>query len=374
MLVPLMLAVSGMFPAGAADPIKIGVNLELSGPSSTWGTPQLNSIQMYVDEANAKGGIGGRKIELEVLDNKSDPSQSKLNVTKLVNDGVVAIIGGGTTPTTMPAIPVAEGQGVPMISNGAANVITTPVDQRKWIFKTPNEDGQVAERVVGFLNKEKAATVAFMSVNTAYGDSGKNSFTPAAQRANIKIAAEEKFAPNDTDMTPQLTKIRDAKVDAVVVWGNPPATTIVAKNAAQLGLKAKLIFSTGAGGASFVGAGKDVAGAFLVTTKITVVDALARKDPQRGILEIYISEYKNRFHSDPDVIAAYGADGIRLLLSALRTGGTDRGGVRAGLEKISNYPSYSGRYTFSSHQHMGLSTSDLVVAQSTGGGWKIVEH
>ncbi len=160
----------------AADPIKVGVNLELSGVSSTWGQPQLNSIQMYVDEANARGGIGGRRIELEVLDNKSDPAQSRLNATKLAGDGVVAILGAGTTPTTMPAVPVANESGVPMISNGAGNVITNPVDQRRWVFKTPNDDSQVANKIAGFLAKQKLTEIAFLSVNTAYGDSGKTNF------------------------------------------------------------------------------------------------------------------------------------------------------------------------------------------------------
>ena len=116
-------------PAGAADPIKIGVNLELSGPASGWGTPQLNSIQLYVDEANAKGGINGRQIQIEVLDNKSDPSQAKLNTTKLIDDGVVAILGAGNTPDSMPMIPLVEAAKVPMIANAAAGAVTSPIAQ-----------------------------------------------------------------------------------------------------------------------------------------------------------------------------------------------------------------------------------------------------
>ncbi len=305
----------------AADPIKVGVNLELSGVSSTWGQPQLNSIQMYVDEANAHGGIGGRRIELEVLDNKSDPAQSRLNATKLAGDGVVAILGAGTTPTTMPAVPVANESGVPMISNGAGNVITNPVDQRRWVFKTPNDDSQVANKIAGFLAKQRLTEIAFLSVNTAYGDSGKTNFGTQAGRFGLKLIDEEKYGPSDTDVTAQLTKIRDSRAQAVVIWGQPPAVTIIAKNAAQLGLKAKLIYSNGAAGSAFVGAGKDVAGTYLATTKITVVGQLARNDPQRGILQIYGDEYKRRFHAEPDGIAAFGADGIRLLLQAMRSGG-----------------------------------------------------
>ncbi len=359
----------------AADPIKVGVNLELSGVSSTWGQPQLNSIQMYVDEANAHGGIGGRRIELEVLDNKSDPAQSRLNATKLAGDGVVAILGAGTTPTTMPAVPVANEDGVPMISNGAGNVITNPVDQRHWVFKTPNDDSQVANKIAGFLAKQKLTEIAFLSVNTAYGDSGKANFGTQAARFGLKTVDEEKYGPADTDITAQLTKIRDARAQAVVIWGQPPAVTIIAKNAAQLGLRAKLIYSNGAAGSSFVGAGKDVAGTYLATTKITVAGELAKNDPQRGILQIYGDEYKRRFHADPDGIAAFGADGIRLLLQAMRSGGTDRKAIRDALEtKITNFPSYSGRYTITPSNHQGLAESDIVIAQATGSGWKIAER
>jgi branched-chain amino acid transport system substrate-binding protein len=371
-LVAAVTMLSARGPASAApDPIKIGVDMELSGPASGWGTPQLNSIQLYVDEANAKGGINGRPLQLEVLDNKSDPSQSKLNATKLIDDGVVAILGAGNTPDTMPMVPLVNAAKVPTIANAAAGAVTSPIADRPYVFKTAPEDPQNSEKMAQFLIAHKWTTIAFLSVNTGYGDSGHASFPPVAAEHGLRIIDDARFAPGDTDMTPQLSKIRDEKADAVVIWGNPPATTIIAKNATQLGLKAKLLYSGGAGGAEFLAAGNDIKGVYICETKLPVWQLLPASDKQRAILDTYIREYKAKFHTDPDAISSFAADGIQLLIAAMRKGGPTRAGITAALNKMTHFPSTSGFYTFSASEHAGLQTSDLVIAQATGSGWSI---
>lgn len=358
-------------PADAADPILIGVNLELSGPASGWGTPQLNSIQLYVDEANAKGGVNGRPLKIEVLDNKSDPSQSKLNTTKLIDDGVVAILGAGNTPDSMPMVPLVEAAKVPMIANAAAGAVTSPIADRTYVFKTAPEDPQNSEKISQFLLAHKWMNVAFLSVNTGYGDSGHGAFPPVATEHGIKIVDDARFAPGDTDVTPQLTKIRDEKADAVVIWGNPPAVTIIAKNATQLGLKAKLIYAGGAGGSEFLAAGNDIKGVYLCETKLPVFGVLPASDAQRTILAAYIKDYKTKFKTDPDAISSFAADGIQILIAAMRKEGPTRDGILKGLNSMSKFPSNSGYYTFSPAEHAGLHTSDLVIAEATGTGWSI---
>jgi len=359
----------------AADaPIKIGVNLELSGNASLWGQPQLNSIQMIVDRINKSGGVKGRALQLDVLDNKSDPSQSLLNVKQLIGDDVVAIIGGGTTPTTMPAVPVAESGQVPMIAVAGSNAIIEPPADRKWIFKSPSNDSVSAAVIASALKKLGFTSVGFLSVNNAYGASGLREFGAAADKDGIKIVDEEKYNSGDADMSSQLTKLKGTDAKAIVVWGIPPAVAIVAKNAAALSVPQKMIYSPGAAGNAFFAlAGSALGGSYIAASKIIAVDDLPKNDPQRALLTSYIQEYKAKFHADPDEIAAYAADAIRLLDQAMTLGGTDRNSIRDGLEKIDNFPSFSGNYTITSTDHQGLSATAIVIAMNRDGHWSLVK-
>jgi branched-chain amino acid transport system substrate-binding protein len=356
--------------APAAGPINIGVNLELSGPQSDYGTAKLRSIQLIVDEINKAGGIRGQQISLEILDNKSDPTQSALNTRKLIGDGVVAILGAGTSPTVMPTIQYAEKEGVPMVADGAANQIVEPVNERKWIFKSVISDSLAAERAASWLQKHGLTSVAFLQVNSAYGDSGHTEFGQAAARHKLHIVDEEKFGATDPDVTSQLTKIKNSKAQAVLVWATPTAAAIVAKNAAQLSMKQPMVYGAGAGGTDFTDlAQQALNGAYMVNTKYLIVDELPRNDSQRKLLESYISSFKQKFNHEPDALASFAADSARIIVEAIRIGGSDRASIRSGLEHVRNFPSYSGRFNITPKDHQGLTIDDLVVAQYKNGHW-----
>ena len=141
--------VSAPPPAAAqAREYVIGAVLELSGPFAIWGLPQRNAIQMLVDDINAQGGIRGTRIRLVVYDNQSKETDALLVAKKLVEqDEVLAVIGGGTTPTTMPLIPYITEQKVPLCSMGSSNRIIEPPADRKWAFKTPNNTRDVVVKM-----------------------------------------------------------------------------------------------------------------------------------------------------------------------------------------------------------------------------------
>lgn len=370
MLLSGALVLGAPHAAPAAGAVNVGVNLELSGPQSDYGTAKLRSIQLIVDEVNKAGGIHGQQINLEILDNKSDPTQSALNTRKLIGDGVVAILGAGTSPTVMPTIQYAEKEGVPMVADGAANQIVEPVSERKWIFKSVISDSLAAERAAAWLQKHRLTNVAFIQVNSAYGDSGYKEFSASAERHHLRLVDQEKFGATDPDVTSQLTKIKNTNAQAVLVWATPTAAAIVAKNAAQLSMKQPMIYGAGAGGTDFTElAQQAINGQYMVNTKYLIVDELPRNDPQRRLLESYVNSYKQKFSKEPDALASFAADSARILVEAMRIGGLDRSGIRNGLERVRNFPSYSGRFNITPADHQGLKIDDLVVAQYKGGHW-----
>jgi len=134
----------GMTAAALAD-IKIGATVSETGPASFLGDPEAKTLKMLVDEINAKGGVKGQKLRLFLYDDGGDPNKARTFATRLIeDDGVVAIVGGTTTGTTMAVMPVAEDAKIPFISLAGAIEIIEPV--RPFTFKTPHTDKMACEK------------------------------------------------------------------------------------------------------------------------------------------------------------------------------------------------------------------------------------
>src|SRR5574342_499744 len=360
-------------PARAAQTrLRVGAVLELSGQASIWGRPQRESIQMVVDDLNAKGGVGGRRLELIVYDNESNETKSLVLAKRLVEqDAVLGIIGAGTTPTTMPMIPYVTQAGTPLVSMGSADVIVTPAAQRRWIFKTPSNTSDIAAKMLRYLVAKKLSPVAFLSVNNAYGDAGRRQFETQVGPAGIKVSTWEKFGANDKDMKPQLTKARASGSKAIVVWAIPPSASIVARNAAELSLPRELqmVHDHGAGSSpAFIElAGGAAEGTVLVTAKLPLAAQLPEGDPQKPLLAAYAKGYRERTGWEPSAIGGMAFDAMLLLRHALEAGGTDRARVRDALEQTKGLIGVTGVFSMSPEDHNGLGVKDLELARVEGG-------
>ena len=133
--------------AQAADTIRIGSFLSVTGPAAFLGDPELKTLELYIEQLNDNGGLLGKKVELVHYDDAGDASKARTFVTRLLRqDKVDLIIGGSTTGATMAAVPVIEQAKIPFISLAGAETISTPV--KKWVFKMPQSDRQAARRVL----------------------------------------------------------------------------------------------------------------------------------------------------------------------------------------------------------------------------------
>lgn len=356
----------------APSRIRIGVVLELSGPASVFVRSQRESVEMVADDLNRKGGVGGRKLELVIYDNESNGTKSLVLAKRLVEqDGVLGIIGAGTTPTTMPIISYVSAAGVPLISMGSSDAIVTPVAQRRWVFKTSPNSSDIAAKMVQYLAKKKLSPVAFLSVNDAYGDTGLREFEKAIGPAGIQVAAWEKFGATDKDMKPQLTRARSSGVKAIVVWAIPPAATIVAKNAAELSLSRELqiVHDHGAGIApAFLELASGAAeGSVLVTAKLPVAAQLPDGDPQKPLLLSYAKAYRERTGRDASAVGGMAYDAMVLFRLALEAAGDDRAKVRDALEQSSGVVGVTGVFHMGPQDHVGVGIKDLELARVEGG-------
>ena len=374
LVVATALAVSA-FGAMAADPIKIGSVLSVTGPAAFLGDPELKTLQLYVADINKKGGVLGRQLELVHYDDGSDANKANGFAKRLLDDDKVdVLIGGTTTGPTMSMVPLAEKSATPFISLAGAVVIIEPV--KKFVFKTPHTDRMAAEKVFEDMKKRGLTKVALLSETSGFGQSGKKETEAVAGKYGITLVANETYGPKDTDISPQLTKIKNtAGVQAVFVFGLGQGPAIVTKNYKQLGITLPLYQSHGVASDEFLKlAGSAAEGVRLPSPAQLIPEKLNAKDPQKPVVTAYGQAYKAAYKTDVSTFGGYAYDGLMLAVDAIkRAGGTDKAKVRQALENTKGLVGTSGTFNMSATDHMGLSLSAFRMLEVKGGDWVLVQ-
>lgn len=359
--------------AWAAPPVKIGALFSVTGPASFLGEPERNTAVMMVDEINKAGGIKGRKLELVVYDTQGDATKAVQAVNKLIkDDNVVAIIGPSTTGDSMAVIPVVEKAEIPLISCAAGIKITDPV--KKWVFKTAQNDSLAVMKIYKYLQQQKISKVAILTVSDGFGSSGREQLKGLAKEFDMTIVSDETYGPKDTDMTVQLTKVRDSEAQAIICWGTNPGPAIVARNAKQLGIKIPLFMSHGVSSKKFIElAGEGAEGIILPSGRVIVADQLPKNDPQKKALMNYVKKYQERYKVEGDHFGGHAYDAVMLLKKAMEQGGFTPAAIRDNLEKIKKFAGIGGTFSFSSEDHAGLTSEAFVLVKIEKGDWKLIK-
>lgn len=368
----LMSAVSSVF---AADPIRIGSVLSVTGPAAFLGDPELKTLQTYVDKINAEGGVLGRKLELVHYDDGSESNKANSFAKRLIeSDNVDLIIGGTTTGGTMAMVPLVEKAGIPFISLAGAVVVIEPV--KKWVFKTPHTDRMAAEKVFEDMKKRGITKVGLLSETSGFGQSGRKEVQGVASKYGITLVADETYGPKDTDMTAQLTKIKNtAGVQAIFVFGLGQGPAIVTKNYGQLGVTLPLYQSHGVASDEYIKlSGKAAEGVRLPTPAMLVADVLPANDPQKSVVVGYNKTYRDKFKVEPSTFGGYAYDALALAVDAIkRAGSTDKEKVRNTLEQTKGFVGTTGAFNMSANDHMGLDLSAFRMVEVKNGDWQLLK-
>lgn len=356
-------------PAAPPKPIKIGAIFSSTGGASSLGKPEHDTVVLLTEQINKAGGIGGRPIELVFLDSESDETKAVLAMKKLAGDPeIVGIVGGTTSGESLAMLPEAGKNEVTFISVAASIKIVEPVS--KWVFKTPATDREVVEAIVRHLKANGLLNVAWMSVNNAFGDSGRVEFERLAKDAGIKIIANERFNHADADMTAQVTKVKAANPQAVVVWATPPSASVVASNIHQLGLKVPQFQSHGISNKAFIDqAGAGAEGIIFPAQKLAVWETLPANDPLKGVTTEYVNAFQAKYNYFPTTFGAHAYDGFMMLVKAIEAVGTDRAKIRDHIEGLKSFVTAGGVFNMSPTDHMGLTANDIVLVQIKDGKW-----
>lgn len=348
----------------------------MSGPAAVQGQAYKRALTLIRDQINKEGiKVDGKtkKIKLIFRDNKSDPNES-LSVAKSLinNDNVSALIGGGASPTTMSLIKTIESSKVPTVSMGSSTAIVDPVDERKYVYKTPGNTDAVAKTMLKHFKQKGIKKIALLSVDNAYGDAGLNEFKAMDKKGSIDLVSNQKFTDKDTDYTVQVTRMLSKKPDAVVVWAIPPGAGIAAKNIRQAHFPAdKVFFDTGAGAELFVkGAGSASEGMYMVHSRVLAGDQMTATTPAAQTQKQFFTDYSRKYGKFSG-FAPMAADALTAIVDAMKhTHKDSRESIRKGLENLS-FDGAFGSYSFGPDNHGGVNQSSLTLLVVKHGTWTL---
>jgi branched-chain amino acid transport system substrate-binding protein len=331
-------------PAAApAEVIKIGHVAPLTGGIAHLGKDNENGARLAVDEINAASGleVGGKKYKLELLaeDDKADPKEGTLAAQKLVDAGVVAVVGHLNSGTSIPASKIYADANVVQVSPSATNPKLTE-QGFKTTFRVVANDNQQGAVLANYAATEmKAKTIAIIDDRTAYGQGLADVVEKVAKEKGLKVVAREFATDKTTDFNAILTKIRAAKPDVVMYGGMDATAGPLAKQMKQLGIKSKLLAGDGVCSPEFIKLAGDAADILTCSMAGEAVEKLAKG-------EEFKAKYKAKFGTDVQIYSPYSYDAVYVIAEAIkRAGKVDKAAIVAAMP-ATNYTGVTGQIQF----------------------------
>jgi branched-chain amino acid transport system substrate-binding protein len=247
----LMLAAT---PGHAQQSVKLGLVAAMSGQSAKAGEAIVRGLSLAVDEINAKGGLLGRKVELLVRDDESNPAKGVIAARELVQrERVAALFGGLDTPVSLAIVPFVNGAKVPFMGTWAAGTpITVNGAKENYVFRVSAVDELVDIALVDYaVKKYGAKKPGMILINNPWGESNEKGLRAALAAKNMPYAGIEKFETNDVDVVPQLTRLRQAGADVLFMVANVAPSAQVVKSLDRMGWDVPIVSHWGPAGRRF---------------------------------------------------------------------------------------------------------------------------
>jgi len=362
--------------AGDKEPYKIGAIFSVTGVGSFLGEPEKKTAIMIVEEVNKKGGINGHPVKLIVYDDESDTTKAALAAKRLIKKDMVSVIVGPTrSGESLAVVPIAEESKIPLISCAASYKIVTPVNERRWIFKTAQSDQHAVEQMYEYMKNKGIRKVGILSDSTGFGASGREELLKYAPNYSIEIVADERYGPKDTDLTAQFTKIRSLKPDAIINWSIGPTQILAVQTWRNLGMTDIPLFqSHGFGSRKNLDIlGKTAEGVLLPISPVIISKQLPDDHPQKKVTMEYVSAYEALYKEPVSAFGGYAWDAVQLALSAFKAVGNDPAKIRDYLENLKGFVGQSGVFNFSPEDHNGLTKKDLIMVEVRNGDWVLAK-
>ena len=312
---------------GKATEIKIGGISPLTGEAATFGQSTKNGMELAVEEWNAAGGVLGKQVKLIVEDDKGDPAEGAAVFSKLIDqDKVVAIVGGITSRVALAGAPIAQAAKVPMVTPTATNEKVTQVGD--YIFRScfidPFQGSVMAKFAVQDLGILNAGVI--FDLGNDYSKGLAETFSASLTSLGGQVLASEGYPSGATDFKAQLTKIVQAKPEAVYIPAYYNDVGLIAKQIRELGYEGKLLGCDGWDSSELVNIGGTAVDGGFFTNHYS-------KDDTRPVVQDIVRKYSAKYGAPPDALAVLAYDGMNILLDAVkRAGKTNNEAIRDALK------------------------------------------
>ncbi|MFY9779919.1 MAG: ABC transporter substrate-binding protein [Candidatus Baltobacteraceae bacterium] len=352
--------------APKGEPVLIGAILSTTGAFAPLGEPERNALLIAEQRINAGGGVAGRPLKIEIVDDEGKPDVAAQLATSLVGEHAIAIIGGTLTAPTAAILRVTQAAGIPQIfMNPTAQIWDSKNGVVKNLFETTPRNETEGAALLEFA-KAKLGTkkLAVLHDENAYGAIGSVVLVDEARKRGIDVVANEDYPTTATDVTAQLLKVRDSGADSIAIWGASTACPLIVRQIRQLGLRVNVFGTTGLLSDNFLRvAGKDGEGVYSDSD----INFTYPSPAQSAFLEAYHAAY----HVRPANFGAFAWDAAFILAGAVRDAGgkTDGPALIAALEHMKPYAGATATIRFTPADHNGIGLHDVHIAVDRNAVW-----
>jgi branched-chain amino acid transport system substrate-binding protein len=339
--------------------IKIGQFSALTGGNAVQGTAVANGVTLAIEEANAAGGVLGKKIKLITEDNQSKSSESATVVTKLINsENVVAVIGESASSRTLAAAPIAQQNKIPLVTPVSTNERVTQVGD--YIFRVcfidPFQGTVMAKFTANTLKVKKVALLK--DVKSDYSVGLTDAFVKTFTALGGEIVGTQAYNTGDKDFKAQLTSLKAKNPEVIFVPGYYAEVSLIARQARELGITVPLAGGDAWDANSLIPvAGNTLEGSYF-SSHVSFEDT-------SKVIQDFLAKYKQRFGSLPESVnAVLGYDAGKIVVEAIKNSKTAKPeDIRNELAKTQNFKGVSGNITIDANRN---ATKPAVVLQIKG--------
>ncbi len=358
--------------AQAADAYKIGISAGLTGYAATVDRAWRDGVEVAVAAVNARGGVMGRKLEVVVEDNKSEPQEAVTVYRKMLSsDGAKIFISGCVSAGNFAAAPILARAEVPTV---LCSILPQQADQAKWMFTTlPPAGFEVLTRLDYLKNKTQIKKVGVLHDPTPYANLQKSVAEKMTSQYGLELVGVEQYKQNDSDLSVQIKKMQAAGAGAILKIGLGGTTLTAAKNIKELG--ADMLLLTSLEDLEVFKPVAEVLGdKFLfVASPSQVYDGLPDSAMKKAIGE-FLTPWRAKFGDRDPNWASRGWDGVMLTVAAIEKGKSFEGpAVRDALESLKDVQGTTGVYSFTPSNHQGITQNSFVLGQIVNGQVKVVQ-
>ncbi len=302
---------AGTTGGGSNAPIRVDLIGTFSGQNADLGNWAWNGVKLAVDQANAAGGIGGRKIQLVRLDDQGQPTVGTDLAKRAVSDHAVMVYGSDLSTVTLAMIPILTAARIPEITSGQAPAILE--QGSSYIFLDSTTSAVFDQTLADYLvEKRHLTSIAMITNNDAYGKGEHDSFLAELTRLGVKPTIDKVVPPDQTDFTSVLTEIRATDPGVLFIGAEEVETGLIAKQARSLGITATFAGGAPMGTPTYLQtAGPAVAEGTIMTSPYLSNDASAKT-------RAFAAAYRKAYGQDPELHGAKAYDGMNVFIRAMR--------------------------------------------------------